>query len=99
VKKQYVVSILNQKLTVRSDADDGYVHQVAGFVDSQIREVMSKTHTVSTLTGALLAFLNVADELFKVRQKRKDGFSKAAGKIRELIAFIDLQTGGGQTAH
>lgn len=93
-----MVSILNQKLTLRSDADDQYVNQVAGFVTNKIEEVMEKTKTVSTYTATLLACLNIADELFHYKEAKEALSVKAAKKIKELIEMIDLCKRGSQRA-
>ena len=95
LKKPHVVSILNQKLTVRTDADDHHVGQVAGFVGGKIQEVMDRTKSASTLTAALLTCLNIADELFRRREGEKEAQSQAAKKMKELITLINLHLDGG----
>jgi cell division protein ZapA (FtsZ GTPase activity inhibitor) len=96
--KSVAVSILNQKLTVRTDADEPYVKEVAGFVSGKIQEVMDRTKSASTLTAALLACLNIADELFRYKEGRKASSFKAANKVRDLIGFISSHFDGGSPA-
>ena len=89
VKRAVAVSLLNQKLTVRSEAEEPYVQEVAGFVNGKIQELLKQARAASTLTVALLACMNIADELF--RYKKNHGFngSKAAKKVRDLIALVE----------
>ncbi len=92
------MSILNQKLTLRSDADDQYVSKVAGFVNNKIEEVMEKTKTVSTHAATLLACLNIADELFHHKEAKEVLSVKATKKVKELVEMIDLCKRGSQRA-
>jgi cell division protein ZapA (FtsZ GTPase activity inhibitor) len=89
VKNQVIVNLLSQRLTLRSDGDEEYVGEVAGFVNDRIQEVCKRSQGVSALNAALLTCLNIADELF--RHKKSHGFnaSKAAKKVVDLIALIE----------
>jgi len=62
------VEIFGQTYAVRAGADPGYVEQLATYVDGQMKEVARSTNTVDSLRVAVLAALNVADELFRARQ-------------------------------
>lgn len=91
------MSVLNQKLVIRSEADGAYVDEVAGYVNGKVQEVLDRTKTASTLTASLLACLNVADELFQERRGRKDARGKAAKKVREMMGLIDVELEGEQS--
>ena len=93
MKKSYEVSILNQKLVLKSEADERYVHKVADFVNKKIHEITANTKSVSTLSVAILTALNVADDYFKLREKSKQGSPGAAKKLKSIIALIDSQLG------
>lgn len=89
MKKSHVVTILNQKLMVRSDASDKAVEEVAGLVSSKIQEVMEKTKSASMLTAALLTCLNIADEFQQQKKRKGESSSMAAEKVKEIIRLID----------
>jgi cell division protein ZapA len=57
------VEIFGKVYTVRGDKDPEYVRRVAEFVDRKMREISQVTDTVSTSRIAILASLNIADEL------------------------------------
>jgi cell division protein ZapA len=97
-KRSFAVSILNQRLTVRSDADEGYVKEVASFVNERIQEAIERNKTASTLTAALLACLNIADELFRGRRMKEARSVRAAQKVRDLIGLIATHLNGGAQA-
>jgi cell division protein ZapA len=86
------VQIFGQAYAVRG-ADPGYVEQLAGHVDSQMREVSRLPGVVDSLRIAVLAALNIADECFQLRSQAKRGSAelekRAARLARELSAALD----------
>ncbi len=91
MKKSFEVSILNQKFIIKSDADERYVQKVSDYINKKIHDITSHTKSVSTLRVAILAALNVADDFFKLREKRKDVGQVAEKKIRDILSVIDAQ--------
>ncbi len=91
MKKSYEVSILNQKFIIKSEADERYVQKVADYVNKKIYDIMSSTKSVSTLSVAILAALNMADDFFKIRIERKDEGVAIEKKLKEIIGLIDTQ--------
>jgi cell division protein ZapA len=65
------VEIYNQTYNIRSrDGDTEHIRKLAAFVDSRMREISSGTLTVDSLKVAILAALNIADELHQTRDRR-----------------------------
>ena len=62
------VEIYNQTYSIRSDGDSEYLMQLADFVDGRMREISSGTLTVDSLKVAILAALQITDELFQARE-------------------------------
>jgi cell division protein ZapA (FtsZ GTPase activity inhibitor) len=91
MKKSHVVSILNQKLTVRSDATDEAVAEIAGLVSDRVRGVMEANKSASMLTAALLACLNMAEELKKTKEIKGIDDARASQKVREILRLVDAQ--------
>jgi cell division protein ZapA (FtsZ GTPase activity inhibitor) len=89
MKKSHVVTILNQKLVVRSEASDEAVAEVAGLVSSRIQEIMDGSKSASLLVASLLACLNFAEELREQRRTKGAVGNKAAEKVREMIRLIN----------
>jgi cell division protein ZapA len=61
------VYILGQKYTIKGDVPEKYIQDIAAFVDSKIKEVYNNAPNVTPLKASILAALNIADELHKVR--------------------------------
>lgn len=62
------VEIYDQTYHLRG-SDPEYVQQLAEYVDTKMRQVASQTATVDSLRLAVLAALNIADELHMIRSK------------------------------
>ena len=67
MKNKIPVVIAEREYTLVGAEEEAYVQQVAAHVDAQVREIMESAH-VSLADGAVLAAINVADELFKERE-------------------------------
>jgi cell division protein ZapA len=91
MQKPVEVTILGQKFVVRSDSDDTYVRDVAAFVDQRMNDILQKTKSASNLNVAILSAMNIADEFFSFKRKKKQSVQAVEKKIEEMIAFIDLQ--------
>ncbi|MHB1225208.1 MAG: cell division protein ZapA [Gemmatimonadaceae bacterium] len=80
-RKQVVkVEILDEEYSLRSDASPEHTRAVAAHVDAAIRRVMHGGSVVETHKVAILAALQIADELFRTRAALGD----AAGGIGQL---------------
>jgi cell division protein ZapA len=76
MKKALDVTILDQKFTISSDADEGYMLKVAGYVDGKMQELMSASKPVAKSNLAMLAALNIADEYHRLKNAHETVISK-----------------------
>ena len=86
------VQIFGERYTLRATDSPEYLNRVAEYVDSKFHEVAKEGPALTPVKVAVLASLNIADDLFK-RDEAKDRIQ------RELLARIDgifqlLQHGG-----
>jgi len=65
------VSILGQRYFLKGKDSPEYMKTLAGFVDSKMREILKESPNMPPLKAAILACLNISDELFKLKQKEK----------------------------
>ena len=87
---QVQISIFGQEYSVKAPADPEYIQKIAEYVDGKMREVQSGfTSTQSSTRIAILAAMNIADELFNARQSGDIDSSSVEQKISSLIDFID----------
>ena len=83
------VSIMGQNLTVASEAGDDWVKAVAENVDEKIKEIRAGTQAVSSVHLAILAALNFADELERMRREYDDLVGQIKAMNRRLSEAID----------
>ncbi len=65
------VYILGQKYLLKGEGSPQYMKELAEFVDSKIREVLKNSPNMPPLKAAIIASLNITDELFKLRDQQK----------------------------
>lgn len=89
------VEIFGQTYNVRAEGDSGYIHDLARFVDSRMKEVAERTATVDTTKIAILAALNISDDLYQREKSRKDSPTDAVARAERLIQKLDAALGTG----
>jgi cell division protein ZapA len=65
------VTIVGQELTIRSDATPEHTRQVAAYVDKTIRGILDSGAVVESSRAAVLAALQITDELFRARESQR----------------------------
>jgi cell division protein ZapA len=78
------VEIFGEVYTVRGSDENGYLQELADLVDRKMREVAEHVKTSDKGRIAILAALNLADELFQI-QSRQEG---ERVEIREKVAAL-----------
>jgi len=82
------VQIHGQRYPIRSTLDPEYVARLAAYVDDRIRVVGETAASGDSLRLAVLAALNIADELFRCRDllRSRDGaLADRAGELERLV--------------
>src|SRR5881397_4001253 len=83
------VQIFGHSYTIRGEADQEYILGVAAYVDRKMREITEKVPVASLSKVAILASLNIADELFKERAERQDQEQQLSHRAARLHAVLD----------
>ncbi len=93
IDKIIEIEIYNQKykIRVKGEEDEKYISHLTSYIDQKMREVAVKSKTADRLKVAVLAALNIADELF-LCQKKFDSLVEVIGhmenKIESLEAYL-----------
>lgn len=82
------VSIYGTEYPIKGATDTEYIRQVAEYVDSKMRDIDQSTSVKSSLKVAILAAINIADELFREREEKRDLVQRFEKKISHLSALI-----------
>jgi len=83
------VRIYGADYSIRGQADTDYIKTVADFVDAKMVEVDRTVRVDSALKVAILASLNIADQLFHERSEKDTLRTELEDKIRQLNDLID----------
>jgi len=83
------VVIMGQTYTVRAEEDGRYIEELARFVDTKISTIGDATGTSDSLKVAILAALNIADELFKAQDRERERDSDVAVRLTELSEKLE----------
>lgn len=88
-KKTFKVNIYGTEYPIRGIADEEYILTVANYVDAKMREIDQKIAVKSALKVAILAALNITDELFKERLEKEESLESYERKIGQLVDKLD----------
>ncbi|MDQ3698509.1 MAG: cell division protein ZapA [Gemmatimonadota bacterium] len=83
-KRTIKVSIAGEQYTLRTDASPDHTRAVATHVDEVITTVLNSSGTVEPHRAAILAALQITDELFRMRESREE----VAVRVQELTADV-----------
>ncbi|HIA93792.1 MAG TPA: cell division protein ZapA, partial [Candidatus Marinimicrobia bacterium] len=87
---QVSISIFGQEYSVKAPADPEYIIKIGEYLDGKMREVQSGFSTTQSSTRiAILAAMNITDELFNARQSGESENTEVEQKISSLIELID----------
>lgn len=104
VKRKVEILLMGQRFTVRSDRDDTHIDRLSRMVNEQLDDIKKNTKTVSSHHVALLAALNIADELIRTQEalaKAEETLAimkhKAQASLREVnsaLSFLPVELRG-----
>jgi cell division protein ZapA len=88
-KNTIKVVIYNQTYTLRSDHDPAYIQELAEYVDSRMEEIAHGTMTVDSLRVAILAALQIADELHMNRKELENADKEVSERSTRYGELLD----------
>jgi cell division protein ZapA len=83
------VYILGQRYTIKGDAPEEHIRKLATYVDSKLKEVHNASPNITPVKASILAALNIADELFKLRNEQDEMTKYIEEKTQRLTALFD----------
>jgi cell division protein ZapA len=88
------IEILGREYKIRGAEDPAYIQEVARYVDAKLREVSQGASGAATDRVAILAAINIADELFQLRRSSSEEFSSIERRAQSLIRLLDDSLAG-----
>lgn len=84
-----MVNIFGEDYPIKGDADGQYIKQIAGYLDQKMKEVAERLPTGAYSKIAVLAAMNIADELFKEKIDKENKLSQIEEKAQTLLKWLD----------
>ena len=88
-KGSVTVSLAGQKFSIKSEHPEQHLHQLAAYVDRKVRELQRLSKTVGTHQLALLAAMNIADELFTAETRQREFKGRVSRKGETLLRAVE----------
>lgn len=85
------VKIFGSEYTLKTDADEPYVNQIADHINRVMNNVAGKNSGLPALKIAILALIEIVDELLKVKEQVGAVDSELGEKTSRLIQKIEEQ--------
>jgi cell division protein ZapA len=83
------IEIYNQSYNVSADENEEYIKQLAEFVDGKMRSVAEATRTVDSVRVAVLAALNIADELHSLKRRQDALEGPLRTRVEKCVTLVD----------
>jgi len=100
-KSVITVNIFGNEYTIKGVAEPEYITSLAAYINSKMSEVQDATGLKDTKKIAILAAINLADELFDAKKNLKEKyvpkeqFNLIRGRVENLISLIDKEIPSG----
>jgi len=89
IERVIPIEIHGQRYPIRTALYQEYVARLAVYVDEKMRAAADSTPTSDSVRLAVLAALNLADELFRCRDATKARNGELAERTEELERLLD----------
>ncbi|MGA2509144.1 MAG: cell division protein ZapA [Candidatus Acidiferrales bacterium] len=84
------IEIYDQTYNVNSAGqNEEQLKELAAYVDGKMREVAQATRMVDSVKVAVLAALNIADELFTLRERQQEIDGPLRKRVEKCVALVE----------
>lgn len=83
------VDIYDQSYSINSGENEDYVKELAAYVDAKMREIAETTRMVDSLKVAVLAALNISDELLTLRRRQQEVEGPLRQRVEKCVAMVE----------
>lgn len=83
------IEIQGQRYPIRTTLDPSYVQDLASYVDRKMGLAADASPSSDTLGMAVLTALNIADELFRIRDQQLDEADVLTARAQALERIVD----------
>ncbi|HTH65950.1 MAG TPA: cell division protein ZapA [Gemmatimonadales bacterium] len=88
--KKHAVKVMigGEEYTVRSDLAPDYTREVAGYLDQALKRVLAQGGLVETHKAAILAALDITNELFQAKKGEREVAARLAALADDFAKML-----------
>lgn len=83
------IEIFDQSYNVNAEGNEEYIRELAAYVDTKMREVAEATRMADSLKVAVLAALNIADEMHSQRERQQQLEGPIRQRVEKCVAMVE----------
>jgi len=81
------ILIFDREYHLKAKEGEEYLKAIASYVDGKVKKIAASTNEKGREQISILACLNIADELYKLKEKNR----KARERIRQLLERVEKE--------
>ena len=83
------IQIYDQSYNVNADGNEEHLNELAAYVDGKMRFIAESTHMVDSVKVAVLAALNIADEMFAMRKRQQEMEGPLRQRVQNCVSMVE----------
>jgi cell division protein ZapA len=83
------INIYDQSYNVNADGNEEYLNELAAYVDGKMRFIAESTKMVDSVKVAVLAALNIADEMFAMRKRQEELEGPLRERVQGCVSMVE----------
>ena len=83
------LEIYGQSYNLNVEENEEYLKELAAYVDQKMHDVSEAARTVDTVKVAVLAALNIADELFMARSREEQLRGPIKQRVEKCVSLVE----------
>jgi len=87
--KSIKVEIYGQYYQIKGDMEEQYIEELASYVDKKMRLIANQAPTIDSLKLAILTSLNIADELYRLKENYEKMSLEINKRAGEALKSMD----------
>lgn len=89
LKQRTTVEIWGEEYTIKSDISPEQVQEIANYVNMKMQMIKQKAENISFIKLAVLACLNISEELFAVRRQLEETQNLMEDETTKILRLLD----------
>ncbi len=83
------VEVFGHRFSLQGEGEEAYFHELAEFVDAQMRTLAQQTRTATPTKLAILTAINLSDQLMQLQKSQKSGEAEVERRTQVLLDTIE----------